>query len=283
MNNITFGKYINNHSLLTKIDARVKIAMMVVLLVFCFANFNLVGFGLLFGLLLAGSNNEKRGYPDLNLFELGTVFDGDMPGQQHTSVCIVRTGATSPKHWSARQRSVDIYDVKSDLIALMSGQRFTVSSENAPLWAHPFRYGALYQGKKKIAEFGELHPSVAKKLRIKTNTVIAIVEDITNLPPRRRGKQVALPDFQPITRDFAFVVNADTPAEKLTSVAKSVDARIVDVVVFDAFDLSDGNKSIALTITIQPTDNMSDSDLQELQTKVISAVEKKCDAKIRDK
>ena len=51
MNNITFGKYINNHSLLTKIDARVKIAMMVILLVFCFADFNIVGFGLLFGLL----------------------------------------------------------------------------------------------------------------------------------------------------------------------------------------------------------------------------------------
>ena len=51
MNNITFGKYINNHSLLTKLDARVKIAMMILLLVFCFLNFNIVGFGLLFGFL----------------------------------------------------------------------------------------------------------------------------------------------------------------------------------------------------------------------------------------
>ena len=128
-----------------------------------------------------------------------------------------------------------------------------------------------------------LYPSVAKKLRIKTNVVIAIVDDITNLPSRRQGKQPVLSDFQPITRDFAFIVNVDTPAEKLTSVAKSADVRITDVVVFDAFDLSDGNKSIAFTITIQPTDNMSDSDLQELQTNVISAVEKKCNAKIRDK
>ena len=247
------------------------------------ADYDTMRNGLLFGLLLAVSNNEKRGYPDLNLFELGPVFDGDMPGQQHTQIAIVRTGAISPKHWSARNRNVDIYDVKSDLIALMSGQRFTVSSDNAPLWAHPFRYGALYQGKKKIAEFGELHPSVAKKLRIKTNVVIAIVDDITNLPQRRQGKQPVLSDFQPITRDFAFIVDSDTPAEKLTSVARSADNRITDVVVFDAFDLSDGNKSIAFTITIQPTDNMSDSDLQELQSKVISAVEKKCNAKIRDK
>ena len=48
MNSITFGKYINNHSFLTKMDARVKIVMMIVLLVFCFLDFNLIGFGLLF-------------------------------------------------------------------------------------------------------------------------------------------------------------------------------------------------------------------------------------------
>ena len=239
--------------------------------------------GLLYGLLMAVSNNEKRGYPDLNLFELGTVFDSDMPGAQHTSLCIVRTGSVSPKHWTGRNRNVDVYDIKSDLIALMAGQRFTVSTDDAPRWAHPYRYAALMQGKKKIAEFGELHPSVAKKLRIKTNVVIAIVDDIVNIPNKRSSRNVTLSEFQPISRDFAFIVDADTPAEKLTSAARSADSRITDIVVFDAFDLNDGNKSIAFTITIQPTDNMSDADLIALQNAVISAVEKKCNAKIRDK
>lgn len=247
------------------------------------ADYDTMRNGLLCGLLMAVSNNEKRGYPDLNLFELGTVFDGDMPGQQHTSLCIVRTGATSPKHWTGRNRNVDVYDIKSDIIALMSGQRFTVSTDNAPRWAHPYRYGAIMQGKKKIAEFGELHPSVAKKLRIKTNVVIAIVDDIKNLPARHRGTTPTLYDFQPITRDFAFIVDADTMAEKLTNTARATDNRIKDVVVFDAFDMADGKKSIAFTITIQPTENMSDTDLMALQNAVISAVEKKCNAQIRDK
>lgn len=51
MNNIAFGKYINNHSLLTKLDARVKIAIMITLLIFCFLDLNIVGFGLLFAFL----------------------------------------------------------------------------------------------------------------------------------------------------------------------------------------------------------------------------------------
>ena len=238
---------------------------------------------LLENLLVAVANNEKRGYADLNLFELGTVFDGDMPGQQHTQVCIVRTGSISPKHWQNRSRNVDIYDVKADLIALMCGQNFTVSAENAPRWAHPFQYGAVFQGKKKIAEFGSLHPAVAKKLHIKTPVVIAVVDDVDNLPRGRKLRHEALSEFQPITRDFAFVVDSDTMAESLTSVAKSTDKRITEVVVFDAFDMGNGKKSIAFTITIVPTENMGEAELLKLQESVIANVEKKCNAKIRDK
>ncbi len=238
---------------------------------------------LLENLLIAVANNEKRGAPDLNLFELGTVFDGDKPGEQHTQIAIVRTGAISPKHWTGRNRNVDIYDVKSDLIALMCGQNFTVSADGAPKWAHPFQYGIIMQGKKKIAEFGALHPAVAKKLHIKTPVVVAIVDNIDNLPHARKLKHDTLSEFQPITRDFAFVVDENTMSEILTTAAISADKRIVDAIVFDAFDLGNGKKSIAFTITIQPTENMDDGELLKLQDTVIANVTKKCNAKIRDK
>ena len=239
--------------------------------------------GLLGTMLGFVAENEKHGYPDLNLFELGTVFDGDKPDEQHTQICIVRTGDTAPKHWQHRNRPTDIYDVKADLIALMHGQRFTVSTENPPHWAHPFRYGAIMQGKKKIAEFGELHPSIAHKLKIKTNVNIAIVEDVENLPADRKSKEPVISEFQPITRDFAFIVDEDFPAEKLVGTATSTDTHITSAIVFDSFNMGNGKKSIAFTITIIPTENMTDEDLQKLQSAVITNVEKKCNAKIRDK
>ena len=247
------------------------------------ANMDTARNGLLGNMLHFVAENEKRGYPDLSMFELGTVFDGDTPDAQHTQVCIIRAGDTAPRHWTRRNRPADIYDVKADLISLLHGQRFTVSSDNPPHWAHPFRYGAIMQGKKKIAEFGELHPSIARALKIKTRVNIAIVDDVENLPASRHGREPKLSEFQPITRDFAFIVDGTMPAEKLTGVAMATDARIVDAVVFDAFDLPDGKKSIAFTITIIPTDNMTDEDLQKLQNAVIANVEKRCDAKIRDK
>ena len=247
------------------------------------ANMDTARNGLLGNMLEFVAENEKRGYPDLNLFELGTVFDGDMPNQQHTQICVVRTGNTAPRHWTHRNRARDIYDVKADIIALMHGQKFTVCTENPPYWAHPFRYGAIYQGKKKIAEFGELSPIVARALKIKTRVNIAIIDNVENLPHTRRVHEPELSEFQPITRDFAFVVDCNTPAEKLTGTAMASDARITDAVVFDAFELPDGKKSIAFTITITPMEKMSDSDLQNLQTNVIANVEKKCNAQIRDK
>ena len=229
------------------------------------------------------AENEHCGYPDLNMFELGTVFDGDTPGAQHTQICIVRTGNTAPRHWTHRNRARDIYDVKADIIALLHGQKFTVCTENPPHWAHPFRYGAVMQGKKKIAEFGELSPIVARALKIKTRTNIAIIENANALPTARRPHEPKLSEFQPITRDFAFVVDCNTPAEKLTGTAMASDGRITDVVIFDAFELPDGKKSIAFTITITPTENMSDNDLQKIQDAVITNVERKCNAQIRDK
>lgn len=238
---------------------------------------------LLGGILTAVANNEKRGFADLNLFAVGSVFYGMDVAAQRTQLCIVRTGATSPRHWAGRSRGVDIFDAKADLIALMHGQRFTVSSDNPPRWAHPFRYGAIWQGKKKIAEFGQLHPMVAKKLRIKTNVVIAIADDIENLPRGRGGRKIAMSEYQPIMRDFAFIVAQDTPAGAIVAAAQSADNRITDTVVFDAFDMPDGTRSIAITITITPTDNMSDADLATLQSAVIKRVEEKCDAHIRDK
>ncbi len=238
---------------------------------------------LLGNMLRVVADNEKRGYPDLNLFELGTVFTGVNPGDQHTSICIVRTGNTAPRHWTGRGRIHDIFDVKSDLISLMHGQKFTVDTSNPPLWAHPYRYGKIVQGKKVIAEFGELHPMIAKQNHIKTTVNIAIVENTDNLPGARHVRRVALSDFQPITRDFAFIVDSTAPAAALVAAARSADARITDVVVFDAFDMNDVNKSIAFTITITPHENMSDSDIMAVQNAVIANVEKKCVAKIRDK
>lgn len=236
---------------------------------------------LLENLLLAVSNNEKRGFSDLNMFEIGTVFDGSNPGEQHTSLCIVRSGETSPKHWQKRNRGVDVFDVKSDLVSLLGNQKYTIDTTNAPRWAHPYVYGKIVQGKKVLGEFGELHPSVAKQLHIKTKVFVALAENIEDLPKNPKYKKTPITEFMPITRDFAFVVDSKFEAQKIIATANASDSSIDNVVVFDSFDMGNGQKSIAFTITIYPDHNMSDKELMEIQDKVIKNIENKCGAKLR--
>jgi phenylalanyl-tRNA synthetase beta chain len=236
---------------------------------------------LLENLLVAIAKNEKRGFSDINMFELGNVFDGDMPGEQHTSLCIVRCGTTSPKHWQKRNRDVDIFDVKADILSLIGAQKFTIDTKNPPLWAHPYKYGAITQGPRILAQFGELHPSIAKQLHIKTPVMVAIVEDINLLPKNPKYKKIPITDFMPITRDFAFVIDEHYESQKIVQTAQSADSRIANVVIFDSFNMGNGQKSIAFTITIYPETNMTDDDLLKIQNTVIANVETKCGAKLR--
>ncbi len=236
---------------------------------------------LLGNLLIAVANNEKRGFSDINIFELGTVFDGDKPGEQHNGICIVRSGETSPKHWQKRNRNVDVFDVKSDLVSLLGAQRYTIDTTNAPKWAHPYVYGKIVQGKKVLAEFGQLHPNVAKQLHIKSKVFVGIIENIEDLPKNPKYAKTPITDFMPITRDFAFVVDSKFASEKMIATAIASDSQIANAVIFDAFDMGDNQKSIAFTITIYPDHNMSDKELLEIQDKVIKNIESKCGAKLR--
>ena len=236
---------------------------------------------LLGNLLIAVANNEKRGFTDLNMFEVGPVFDGANPGEQHDSICIVRSGETSPRHWQKRNRAMDVFDVKADLLSLLGAQKYIIDTSNAPKWAHPYKYGRIVQGKKVLGEFGELHPSVAKQMHIKTKVFVGVVDDIKNLPKNPKNAKIPMTEFMPITRDFAFVVDSNFAAEKIISSALGADSKIADAVIFDAFDMGDGKKSIAFTITIYPDHNMDDKELLEIQDKVIKAIENKCGAKLR--
>ena len=88
-------------------------------------------------------------------------------------------------------------------------------------------------------------------------------------------------EFMPITRDFAFVVDSKFESQKIIATALASDSSIDKAIVFDSFDMGDGQKSIAFTITIYPDHNRSDKELLEIQDKVIKNIESKCGAKLR--
>lgn len=238
-------------------------------------------------LITAVGRNAARGFPDLGLFEIGPQFHGGEPGDQKRVAAGIRAGKTAPRHWAGGQRPVDALDAKADALAVLTAAGVNPDSlqivPEAPAWYHPGRSGTLVLGRTPLAHFGEIHPGVLKALDVKGAVAgfEVFVEDAP-LPKAKATKARPLLNaspFQPVERDFAFVVDTGVAADALVRAAKGADrALIVDVGVFDLYEgpnMPEGKKSLAITVTLQPREKtLTDEDIDLVSNKVISAIEK---------
>lgn len=238
-------------------------------------------------LVAATGRNADRGFRDVNLFEIGPQFDGPEPGQQRAVAAGLRAGRAVPRHWSEKTRPVDVFDAKADLLAAIvaaggNPDSFQVAA-GGPGWYHPGRSGTLKLGNKPVAYFGELHPATLAALDVK-GPVVAFELFLEALPPQKAKATKAKPalklsPFQPLERDFAFVLDASVAADTVTRAAKNADkALVADVVVFDLYEgpnVGEGKKSIAVTVTLQPTEKtLTDEEIEAVAKKIVDAVVK---------
>ena len=239
-------------------------------------------------LLLAASRNAARGYPDVALSELGAAY---RPGTQLQVAAGVRTGHT-PRHWAEASRAVDAMDAKGDVLAVLAGLGVPMAgvqvTTEAPGFYHPGRSGVLRQGPKTVlATFGEIHPKVRAALDI-AGPAVAFEVFLDAIPDPKRRKRGApdLPAFQPVRRDFAFLVDATVAAETLRRAALGADkALITEAAVFDRYagdKLPEGKVSLAVQVTLQPRDaTLTDAAIEAVAEKVVAAVVKATGATLR--
>jgi len=245
-------------------------------------------------LVTAAQRNADRGVPNAALYEVGPQFDGGEPGEQRMVAAGLRAGQSGPRHWNATPRFVDAFDAKADALAALVAAGAPVASlqcvAEAPAWYHPGRSGALKLGPKVLAWFGELHPAALKILDVKGPVAaFEVFLDAVPEPKAKPTKARPLLDaspFQPVDRDFAFLVDEGVAAETLVRAAKGADkALIADVTVFDVYQgerLEPGRKSVAVCVTLQPRDRtLTDEDIEAAGKKVVAAVTKATGGELR--
>ena len=250
-------------------------------------------------LATAAGRNANRGFPDVALFELGPRFEGFEPGKQVQVACALRAGHTAPRHWAAAQRPVDAFDAKADALAALEAagaatsglQTATGADAGVPGWYHPGRAGVLKLGKDILAVFGELHPRVLAALDVK-GPAVACEVFLESLPAAKKKKPgvarplLKLSPFQSVERDFAFVVDAAVAAEAVLRAVRNADKILItDVGLFDVYTgkgIGEGEKSLAVSVTLQPRDaTLTDADIEAVAAKVVAAVEKACGGRLR--
>lgn len=236
-------------------------------------------------LLEASRLNHARGLKDIALFELGAVFEDITPAGQKTTLVGVRTGNRRGLHW-AETKPADIYDVKADVYAILDAAgintaQLTVTPITTAPWFHPGRAGAVGLGPKNcLAAFGEVHPALLKQFGVEM-PVFAFSVFVSALPPVKAAKRKALvrSDYQPVARDFAFVVDVKTPASELIAAVNKAEKQLLQhVTVFDVYQgkgVEPGKKSIALTVTLQAPDRtLTDADIDTVSKNIIASAAK---------
>ncbi|MFV1600910.1 MULTISPECIES: phenylalanine--tRNA ligase subunit beta [unclassified Phaeobacter] len=241
---------------------------------------------LLPGLLQAAARNQARGFMDLALFEAGPAFHGGEPGEQHNLISGLLVGRTGPKDVHGTSRAVDTFDAKADIEAVLAAIGAPAKVQilrGAEPWWHPGRHGKICLGPKKVlGVFGELHPKVLSEMGIKGSAVaFTIWPDEVPMPRKTGANRGALvqSDLQAVERDFAFVVAEDVEALTLVNAAAGADKALIDDVrVFDEFiggSLGEGNKSLAITVRLQPTEKtLTEKDIEAVSDKIVTKVTK---------
>jgi len=246
-------------------------------------------------LATAALRNSDRGFGDLALFELGPQYRDTSPEGQVQVAAGLRAGRLQRPHWSVPPRPLDAFDAKGDALAALAAigapvHNLQVDAEAAPAWYHPGRSGALRLGPKQLAVFGELHPRVLTALGLRGPVVaFEVFPEAVPLPKAKAGKLRPAPElspFQPVSRDFAFVVDEAVPAEKLLRAAKGADKALISAV--DLFDLYQGDgvpagkKSLAISVTLQPRQKtMTDQEIEAVAAKIVQQVAKATGGSLR--
>ncbi len=245
-------------------------------------------------LIAAAGRNADRGFGDVALFEVGPQYADDTPEGQALVAAGVRAGETGPRHWAAPPRPVDVFDAKADAIAAIEeaggpAAKLQITTD-APDWYHPGRSGTLRLGPNAIAWFGEIHPRVLDAIDVKGPVVgFEVFLDRVPLPRAGRSKlrpPLAASPFQPVGRDFAFMVDADVPAEAVIRAARGAEKKLIDeVTVFDVYTgpgLEEGKKSLAIHVRLQPTEKtLTDEEIDAIAARIVENVEKKTGGRLR--
>jgi phenylalanyl-tRNA synthetase beta chain len=251
------------------------------------------------GLMMAAQRNADRGLGDVALFEVGQIFKGDKPEDQFTTATALRRALARPdgsgRHWSSPAKPVDAFDAKADAFAVLAAAGAPMQAlqvvPGGPAWFHPGRSGTIQMGPKNVlGVFGELHPRILAALKVEGHVVgfEVILENIPAAKARatRAKAMLELSPFQPVERDFAFLVDASVKAADIVRTAQSVDKKLItNVTVFDVYEgkgIDPSKKSIAIAVTLQPREKtMTDAEIEALAGKIVTEVTKRTGGMLR--
>jgi phenylalanyl-tRNA synthetase beta chain len=246
------------------------------------------------GLVHACRENLRRQQSRVRLFEIGNRFNvsvesGNNALREVESLAAIATGSRWPQQWGSESAPLDFYDVKADVMNLLtltgdiSSVRFVPETLSV---LRPGRSARIYRGATPIGWVGEMHPQISKALNFAA-TAFLFELDITSAFICKKLKYEKISKFPSVRRDLAIVVDEGVPLAVLQeNVTVSASGLLSELRVFDVYrgpNIETGRKSIALGLILQDSSRtLTDVDADAVVTAVAARLRDVLSATIRD-
>ncbi|HSC63291.1 MAG TPA: phenylalanine--tRNA ligase subunit beta [Caldimonas sp.] len=242
--------------------------------------------------------NLARKQSRLRAFELGKVFVRDEAGaagpagvagvRQPLRLAGVAFGPVAPPQWGVDERSVDYFDVKGDVEALLAPAvaRFVAASHPA---LHPGRSAAIELDGERIGVIGELHPRWRQAYEIPGNAIVFEL-DAAALQRRPVPTFAPLPKQQSAWRDIAIVVGDGVGHEALMeAIDAAAQGTVRGATLFDIFappqgaaGIAVGERSLAVRLEIRDDERtLTDEQIERIVAAVVASLGERLGARLR--
>ncbi|HAG52476.1 MAG TPA: phenylalanine--tRNA ligase subunit beta [Alphaproteobacteria bacterium] len=232
--------------------------------------------------------NVKRGHANLMFAEVGKVF---AEKGEKLQAAAIRMGLKAEKSWNNEAQVASVFDIKSDLFKFLESldvevDKVMIKDAGFAKYYHPGRSGVLMYKGKQIAQFGEIHPFVAKKMFLKAGTVAFEVDLELLLNDKKSNNDFSISQYQAVKRDFAFILDQKVKAADVLQTVKSACRPLAKATsIFDLYEgeeIGEGKKSLAISVTLQSDEKtLKDEEINAVAEKAVNAVIKRFKATIR--
>ncbi|WGK80395.1 phenylalanine--tRNA ligase subunit beta [Vibrio aestuarianus] len=257
------------------------------------ADMSAMRLGLIQGLLNTVVHNQKRQQPRVRLFEYGLRFIPEATAEngmrQEPMLAGVISGTRGEEHWNMETATVDFFDLKGDLEAILeltaNGKAYSFTAVKHPA-LHPGQSAAVILDGEVIGVIGTVHPELERKFGLNGRTVVFEIE-WSAIDSRVIPEAVSLSKFPSNRRDIALVVDDSVASGDIVNACRAAGGELLkDAKLFDVYvgkGVEEGKKSLAIALSLQSLERtLEEADIVSAVDAIVSAVGEQYGAALRD-
>ena len=242
------------------------------------------------------NNNIKTGSGKCWIFEIGKVFFDDKGFKEEDFINGAICGTNKFELWdsSGKTEELDYFQARGKLREVFESLKISLvdKTTNKIDFLHPGRSSLLFIEGKEAGYFGQIHPKFITEKKVLKNLYLFCLK-LSNVAEASTRKNKWIPIFKnyptvpKIERDINLIFNNKFQiSEIILFIKKSGKNLLEDVALIDIYrDKSLGKDNLSYTFRLayrDPLKTLKDSDILELNKKIIQKIENKFSAKIKE-